>query len=111
MNKPNKLTQTIFFTLIFISLLVTTGAVAKTDSNRTAEKPLTAYGQALTEHHRALGTWALYQGDDAVFKQTWLPSPNATGIVIAEDKQIHRYKIGSITKTMTTNFVRPFRKV
>jgi len=92
-------TRTLILSLT--ALCVSLVATAKTDINRTAEAPLTEYGQALADHNRALGTWTLYQGDDVIFKQSWLPSQDGTGIVIADDKQIHQYKIGSITKTFT----------
>lgn len=96
-------TQKAFFvvTLLLLFLMPCLTASAKTDINRTAATPLTTYGQALADHNRVLGTWALYQGDNTVFKQTWLPNKNGTGIVIADDKAVHSYKIGSISKTFT----------
>ncbi len=87
--------------LSLFALCVSLAATAKTDINHSAEAALTEYGQALADHNRALGTWALYQGDETVFKQTWLPAEDGSGVVIADDKQIHQYKIGSISKTFT----------
>ncbi len=88
-------------TLIVTGLFLNASVQAKTDINRTSEVPLTEYGQALATHNRVLGTWALYQGDETIFKQTWLPSEDGSGVVIADDKQMHQYKIGSISKTFT----------
>jgi len=75
-------------------------------SNIDTQKQLTSYGKALAEHNRVLGTWALYQGDDTVFKQTLVPKKDGKtkdrrGIVVADGKAVHQYKIGSISKTFT----------
>jgi len=72
---------------------------AKTDNN--AQTKLSAYGEALAEHNRVLGTWALYQGENTEFKQTLVPNKDGTGIVVADDKATQQYKTGSISKTFT----------
>src|SRR5690606_38818621 len=72
---------------------------AKTDNN--AQTKLSAYGEALAEHNRVLGTWALYQGEKNKFKQTLVPNKDGTGIVVADDKATQQYKTGSISKTFT----------
>ncbi len=101
MNNKSSLTNARTIVLSLFALCVSLAATAKTDINHSAEAALTEYGQALANHNRALGTWALYQGDETVFKQTWLPAEDGSGVVIADNKQIHQYKIGSISKTFT----------
>ncbi|KAA3638704.1 MAG: serine hydrolase [Proteobacteria bacterium] len=98
------------YVLCLLGLLISLSAFAKTDINRTAEAPLTEYGQALAEHNRMLGTWALYQGDVPIFKQTWVPpkknsdkdgDKDGTGISLQQSQSVSQYKIGSISKTFT----------
>ncbi|MCW8869955.1 MAG: serine hydrolase [Proteobacteria bacterium] len=85
--------------VFLLILLVSLSSQAKT--NTQAKGKLAAYGQALAEHNRALGTWALYHGEQTVFKQTLIPNKEQSDIDIDSSKSIHQYKIGSISKTFT----------
>jgi CubicO group peptidase (beta-lactamase class C family) len=85
----------VFFLLLLVSL------VSRAKTNNDVQGTLSAYGQALAEHNRALGTWALYHGEQKVFKQTLIPNKEQSGIDVDSSKSIHQYKIGSISKTLT----------
>lgn len=97
-SAKNQISIVTILTLI-VFVFISAPINAKTDNN--AQTKLSAYGEALAEHNRVLGTWALYQGDNTLFKQTLLPNKDGTGIVVADDKAVHQYKIGSISKTFT----------
>ncbi len=100
-RKPPFKKPTSMAPLLVLILASATSLFSHAKTHIEPHKQLTAYGQALAEHNRVLGTWSLYQGADAVFTQTLLPNKEGTGVVVADDKIVHQYKIGSISKTFT----------
>ncbi len=87
--------------VLLLSGLVSLSSQAKT-ANNDIKTQLAAYGEALAIHNRVLGTWALYQGEDTVFKQSLVPNEKGSGIVIDQSAKVLQYKIGSISKTFTS---------